>query len=80
MTLTEFVQSIDFTSTEKLIITYMLCNNNRNFSYSLAELQVIFGISYLTAQKSMKNLTKQQIVSAELIRDNSPTSYAILLD
>lgn len=80
MTLTEFVQSDDFTSTEKLIITYMLLNNNRNFSLSLKELQLVFNLSYLTAQKSMKNLTNSKILSASLVRDNSPTKYVILLN
>ena len=80
MTLTEFVQSLDFTSTEKLIVTYMLRNNNTTFSYSLVNLQSIFGISYVTAQKSMKNLTNKKILCASITRDNSPTSYVIVLD
>lgn len=80
MNITEFVQSTDFTATEKLIIVYMLYKNNRNFSSSLRELQELIGVSYVTAQKSLKNLANKGIVLSFSKRDNSPTYYAILLD
>jgi hypothetical protein len=81
MILTEFIQSSEFTSTEKLIIVYMLHkNNSEEFEISLKDMQPLIGISYVTAQKSLKNLTEKKVLSASLVRNNTPTKYVILLD
>lgn len=81
MTLTEFLQSIDFTATEKLLVVVLLhLHNNQPFRMSLKEAQVLVGTSYVTAQKSLKHLTEEKVLSCCLKRDNKPAEYVILLE
>lgn len=80
MTKTEFYASSEFTIAEKLIVSYMLQFTNTVFDLSLRELTKLLSISYATAQKSMKNLTKNNVLSSSRLPDNSPTIYCILLD
>lgn len=81
MIISKFLESKEFTATEKLLVMSLLhLYNKRPFRLSLRDAQQLVDTSYVTAQKSLKHLTDKKILSSKLERDNKPTEYAILLE